>query len=162
MPVGPGGGHERRRTGPAGPYAALGRERDDEHPVDLALERLAPLRELRARIRDAARRLAKALGERREPWLEVEALLNDYRVAREEACFDLGFEHGLAAGRAQALRRTASPQDREALALADRIRDEALLAGLPAAAVVTALLKAAWALVLGLADQPTPTGRRNP
>jgi len=49
-----------------------------------------------------------------------------------------------------------------ARALADRIRELAVQADRPAPLIVAALLETAWALALGLADNPaTPSQRRH-
>lgn len=80
------------------PYQAADRAGDGEHPVDLEVHRRLPQEEARAKIRRLSDRLMEALGDERELWLELEALLNDYRCNREEVYFDVGYERGCARG----------------------------------------------------------------
>jgi len=74
------------------------------HPVDQEVERRLPQRELRARIRRAEAQMSAALGDQVGLWLELEELLNQRRIEREEAYYNIGYEHGLAAGKAEVLR----------------------------------------------------------
>ena len=99
------------QAGPPRPYAAVDHEPPEEHPVDRAIDSRLPLRKLRRRIRNATDRLMAGLGEQHHLWLRLEELLGEYRARREEAYFDLGYEHGVAAGRAEALRALACPSE---------------------------------------------------
>jgi len=112
------------------------------HPVDQLVQREPRQRVLRQRIRKASRRLDAALGPRREAWLHLEADLAALAAWREETFFGLGYQHGVAAGRAEALTSTAG-----ARALATALRDHAIQSGCPKAEALAALLEAAWALV---------------
>ena len=58
---------------------------------------------LRRQILPATDRLMEALGEKQHLWLRLDELLGDYRIHREAAYFDLGYEHGRAAGRTEGL-----------------------------------------------------------
>ena len=153
------------RDGRPGPYRRADHEPVEGHPVDVAVDRRLPLKRLRRRIRAAERRLADALGGRRNLWLGLEELLNEYRARREEAYFDLGWEQGAADGHAEAFRTLAGgpapdPDARGARAFADRIRELAVQADLPAPLTVAALLETAWAFALGLADNPATRSQR--
>ena len=144
------------------PYDAVNHEPPEEHAVDRAIERLMPLKKLRRRVHRAIDELMDALGERRHLWLRLEELLGQYRTRREEAYFDLGYEHGAAAGLASALRALTSsaatgPAFRRARELADTVRDLAVQADLPRALTVAALLETAWSLSLGLPEPADPT-----
>ena len=76
---------------------------DEDHPIDLAVERrldrLAP-EELARLEREVTGRIA---GDK-QPVLELEALRNAISADREEAFFNVGYEHGLADGLARARR----------------------------------------------------------
>jgi hypothetical protein len=126
----------------------MGDEPDDEHPVDALVDRRLDHAALRRRIRAATDRLVEALGEEHDLWLRLEELLGEQRLDREAAYFDIGYEHGRAAGRAEALAdgklRTSSAYHE----LAQRVREAAVNAGLPHEQATSALIEAAWALVL--------------
>ena len=144
------------------PYDMVNHEPPDEHAVDRAVQRMRPLKKLRRRIRYATNELMEALGERQHLWLRMEELLGQYRAHREEAYFDLGYEHGAAAGLASALRvlsnsATTAPAFLRARELADTVRDLAVQADLPRALTVAALLETAWSLSLGLPEPVDPT-----
>lgn len=138
------------------PYDMVNHEPSEEHAVDRTVQRLRPLKKLRRRIRHATDELMDTLGERRHLWLRLEELLGQYRAHREEAYFDLGYEHGAAAGLASALRVLSStataPAFLRARELADTVRDLAVQADLPRALTVAALLESAWSLALGLPE----------
>ncbi len=72
---------------------------DEDHPIDLVVERrldrLAP-KKLARREREVMGSLDKTLV------LELESLRSDIRNDREEAFFNVGYEHGLADGLARA------------------------------------------------------------
>jgi hypothetical protein len=74
---------------------------DEDHPIDLVVERrldrLAP-KKLARREREVMSSIDKALV------LELEALRSDIRNDREEAFFNVGYEHGVADGLARARR----------------------------------------------------------
>ena len=148
------------------PYHAVDHESPEGHAVDRAIERRLPLKKLRRRIRRATHEMHEALGEHADLWLRLEPLLGELRALREEAYFDLGYEHGLTAGRAEALRAladaaTARTTTGDARAFADVVRDLAVQSDLPLPLTVAALLETAWALALGLSDHPaTPNHRR--
>lgn len=179
-------GHKGRR--PGGPYRRVDHAQGEEHPVDLAVERRLPQRALHRSIREAAGRLTTALGDQRPLWLAFEELWNERAARREEAYFDEGYEHGLAAGRAEALRAIADATAcstaalkarsapgappapnahhvRDERALANHCRDLAVQASLPRHLTIIALLETAWALALGLPElediNNRPTTRRS-
>jgi len=134
---------------PPDPYHALERDMPEEHPVDAAIERRVPQRKLRKRMRQASDRLMQALGDQRHLWLRLEELLGLYRSRREDAYFNLGYEHGVAAGRVQGL-RALDGSSIDGQSLADRIRELAVQADVDRGQRIAALLEAAWALALDL------------
>lgn len=171
-------GH-RRPGGPrrrVGPYHRVEHDPGDMHPVELAVMRRAPLEELNRRIHEADSQLLEALGDRRTLWLQLEELLTERCVLREETHFDVGYEHGFAAGRADALRSLTgstlpaegAPADAHAIAIrtfADRSRDQAIQTGLPRHLAIAAILEVAWALAGDLhqiddIDNHDPNDRR--
>lgn len=143
------------------PYHAVEHEPPDGHPVDSAIDHRFPLKKLRCRIRRATNEMIAALGEHQDLWFRLEELLGKHLARREAAHFDLGYEHGLAAGRAGALRALvdAAPARDDARAFAATVRDLAVQADLPRPLTVAALLETAWALALGLSDN---SATRNP
>jgi len=137
------------------PYEAMERELPEEHPIDATVERRIPQRKLRRRMRDAGERLMQALGERRNLWMRLEELLGLYHSRREEAYFNLGYDHGVAAGRVEALRALDAQTSPEAQSLADQLREIAIQADVSRTEKVAALLEAAWALALDLSANCT-------
>lgn len=143
--------HRRKTTAPrAGrSYRNMGNEAEEEHPIDVAVERRLDHGDLRRQIRAATDHLMEALGDEAHLWLRLEELLAEYRHDREEAYFDIGYEHSRAAGRAEGLaegRVRAAPGYRS---LAQRVREAAVNSDLPPDQATAALIEAAWALVLG-------------
>jgi flagellar biosynthesis/type III secretory pathway protein FliH len=128
---------EKRR-----PYERVNHFEAEAHAVDVAVERRLPLRALRERISKETKRLRKALGPRSEIWAALEESLNELHQTREEQYFDLGFEHGFAAGRADSMQNTA-----DTWRLAALLRDTAIQDHCPRERAVAALLEAAWSLV---------------
>jgi len=165
----------RTGHGRPGPYGRVGHNPGGRHPVDVAVEQLAPVQGLNRRIREADSRLTAALGDQRLLWLHLEELLTNRSTLREQAHFDLGYEHGFAAGRVDALRSLAGagapaegvPANEQKVAtraFSDRCRDLAIQTGLPGNLIVAAMLEVAWALAAGLPEEdesPNPHNRRN-
>jgi hypothetical protein len=135
-------------------------ETHEGHPVDDAVERRLDHAALRRRIRTATDRLMEALGEERDLWLRLEELLGELHLDREAAYFDIGHQHGRAAGRAEALADGKSRTSTVYRELAQHVREAALNASLPPGQATSALLEAAWALVLGDGSARGDTSRR--
>jgi hypothetical protein len=141
------------------PYQAVEHPPGEEHPIDVAVEHRLRHAAMRRRILRITERMTKALGDKRRLWLELEELLNDYHAQREEMFFCVGYEHGLPAGRAEVLRRSAGKVlDRESIEFSNHVRDLATQCHLPRRLTVAALLEAAWALLLNQ-DKP-PSAKR--
>jgi hypothetical protein len=138
--------HQQSSAAGRSPYSDLDPTPSGEHPVAALLERRLPQRGLRRRIRHASQRLIRALGDRHGLWLALEERLAEYRAVREEAHFNLGFEHDFAAGQAQVVRSLLGVGDRVER-LARQVREQALLHdGLSSQERALALLQAAWAV----------------
>jgi len=141
-------GKRRRR-----PLDRVHHVESDVHPVDAAIDRRFPQRALRGRIGQATKRLEAVLGPRRVLWLKLEEPLNELHSTREDAYFDLGFEHGFAAGRSDA--RKGAPEVRD---LGVRLRDLAIQHGVQREDALAAVLDAAQSLAVG-GVPPTKVGR---
>ena len=140
------------------PYDEVNHEPPEGHAVDIVIERRFPMRKLVGEIRESTDEMVAALGERRCLWLKVEELVAERAALREEAYFNIGYEHGKAAGRARAIRSLAGDEasmPADARKLASTLRDLAVQADLPRPATVAALLETAWALVGGPFDTAT-------
>ena len=143
------------------PYDEVNHEPPEGHAVDLVIERRFPMEKLALEIHEATDEMVDALGERRRLWLKVEELFAERAARREEAYFNLGYEHGEAAGRAEAIRSVASDEvsmTSDARDLASTLRDLAVQSDLPRPVTVAALLETAWALVAGVSDTATQEG----
>lgn len=118
-------------------------------PIDDEVERRLRHATLRKRIVAAQGRVLAALGERRELYLRLEQLVGDRHIDREEAMFNLGFEHGLVQGRADALAAALRRQGARGRGLAAQFAQVAVNAGLEPPRALAALLEVAWAMALG-------------
>ncbi|MFH0900567.1 MAG: hypothetical protein V2A73_08050, partial [Pseudomonadota bacterium] len=128
--------------------------------LDKTICRRLPLHDLKKRIRVAVKNLEAALGTDREPWLQAEALLNDFRIRREDAYFVLGYEHGLAAASAELLRARLhdSEVDQSRIAsLAHEIRKRTIQTDLPDMLKLAALLESVWAMAMVMVEKRLPT-----
>ncbi len=121
----------------------------EAHPIDDEIERRLRHATLRKRIINAQDRVVAALGEQRHVYLRLEELIGDRQIDREEAMFNLGFEHGIVQGRADALTATLRRQGARGRALAARLAQLATNAGLGQGRELAALLEVAWAMALG-------------
>ena len=139
---------------PVSPYDALAPEIVEEHPIDRMIERHSPQKGLRRRMRRATDRLASLLGDRRQAWLTVEKLWNDYRFDRERAYFDVGYEQGRKLGRAEALH--GGPSGKETRSLVGRICHLVDESDLAPSARVAALLKLAWSFAVAATEKGNP------
>ena len=76
---------------------------DENHPVDLVVARRVRDRLARKKLARLEREIGRKL-EDTQPVLELEALRNAISTDREEAFFNVGYEHGLADSLARARR----------------------------------------------------------
>ncbi len=138
-------------------YAEANPTGEETHSVDAAIARRLPHKSLRRKIRAATNAMLAALGPRRDLWLKLEDLTTRYRMDREEAYFNPGYDLGAAAGRSEALAASVRCGSRAQRELAARIRDITIETELPPPIKVATLLEAAWALVIG--KDAAPSGR---
>lgn len=131
----------------------------EAHPIDDELERRLRHGELRKGIIAAQGRVIAALGEQRHLYLELEQLVGDRAVDREEAMFNIAFEHGLVLGRADALRAALRRQAPQGRALAKHIARLAAREGLEPPRALNVIIEIAWALSLGPHKSMKAAGR---
>ena len=141
-------------------YGEANPDETEAHPVDEEVERRLDHRALRRRVLAAQGRVMAALGEQRNPYLRLEELIGRRHGEREEAMFNVGFEHGLVRGRADALAAMLRNQGGRGRALAARLAQLAKSAGLDPPRALAALLEVAWAMALGARRPPSRARRR--
>jgi len=121
---------------------------DEDHPIDLVVERrldrLAP-KKLARREREVMGSIDKTLV------LELEALRSDISNDREEAFFNVGYEHGLADGLAHA-RRGSIRLSKEVQQFVTETRERMVQLEAPWQAML-GLLECLWALAQRQARQ---------
>ena len=126
------------------PFEMVKSTMDEEHPADITVASRLPQEELKERIREAVDDIRVALGERESLWAELEDKLNEREAERTEAYFNLGYEYGIATGRAEAFGKLSENADRETQKLAECLRSEIRGTGLPPCSIIAALLEIAW------------------
>lgn len=144
-----------RNTISKSPYERVMHDLEEQHPVEVMMAIRLPQTALKESIREAGDEIGDALGDKEALWLELESLLNQRQAEREEAHFDIGYEFGFAAGRAEALAQLSPSANDGTRELAELLRVTAKRSPLPAHATVAALLETAWAFIDQLATQPT-------
>jgi hypothetical protein len=82
----------------------------DDHPIDLIVRERAHQEEAQQRLLSLQREVEAQLGDNRGAFLKLETLRNDIRIDREEAYFNVGFEHGLVEGTTRAIGALRSPR----------------------------------------------------
>lgn len=115
----------------------------EEHPIDRRVHERVGKRSVRRRLAQLSTSIVQALGPESKLWFDYEQTKGDLCARREEAYFDLGVEHGLAAARAEELEESR----REVTHLAERLVREALSSGLGPEAAASAAVLAAWSLL---------------
>jgi flagellar biosynthesis/type III secretory pathway protein FliH len=126
------------------PFEMVKSTMDEEHPADITVALRLPQAELKERIRDTVDDIRYALGERESLWTELEDKLNEREAERTEAYFNLGYEYGIATGRAEAFGKLSENADRETQKLAERLRNQVQSTRLPPSSIIAALLEIAW------------------
>jgi hypothetical protein len=135
-------------------YRAANKAGSDEHPIDDELERRLRHAGLTHRIMKSQDAVVAALGDRRQLYFALEQLLSERVEDREEAMFNLGFEHGCLQGGTDAMAalwRKSGP----ARAFARELARLSLAPGLKRSQTVAVLLEVAWSLSL----QPRSSSR---
>ncbi|MBI5527837.1 MAG: hypothetical protein HY897_16020 [Deltaproteobacteria bacterium] len=158
--------HPKQKRPPT-PYESVEHAETEEHPVDTAVERRFPQKKSLRKMRRLSDQMMAALGDQRYLWLRLEEVQGEYHLQREEIFFNIGYEHGLAAGRADALQalmpacKCGSSTNR-GRAFAARVRDLTMQVDLSPSLVMAVLLEVAWALALGFPQARTArTDRRS-
>ncbi|MCP4678723.1 MAG: hypothetical protein GY854_25080 [Deltaproteobacteria bacterium] len=132
-------------------FREIEQPRGEDHPIDEIVRRRSHRDALHREMKAVSEQIVEALGDDGSLWIQLEALLNEYRQHREEAFFNVGFEHGVVQGRLAALRMVSDNKPGEDyLVFVERIRDLAVQSELPAATKVAAVCEAAWASVLDI------------
>ena len=131
----------------------------EAHPIDDELERRLRHGKLRKGIVAAQGRVIAALGEQRHLYLELEQVVGDRAIDREEAMFNIAFEHGLVRGRADSLRAALRRQGPRGRTLARQIARLAASEGLESPRALNVIIEVAWALSLGSHKPPVRAGR---
>lgn len=127
----------------------------EAHLIDDEVERRLRHAALRKRILAAQGRVVAALGEQCHLYLHLEELVGDRHIDREEAMFNLGFEHGLVQGRMDALAATLRRRGARGRVLAAHLARLAANAGFEPPRALAAILDVAWAIALGPGKSPT-------
>jgi hypothetical protein len=132
------------------PYQTIARSREGRHPVDELISKFSKVQALERMVDLATKRLEEALGEDRSAWMWLEPILNDLSSVRQEAFFNLGYQHGFVAGEAETLRifNPELPTESEYRHLAERLRETVIQSALPLPIGVAALAETTWALSL--------------
>ena len=122
----------------------------EEHPVDKKMAQRFADNALTQRIHRETAELQSALGNKQQAWIALEASLNEYWTVREEAYFNEGFSHGVAAGKAAVFHRLKKERsDKTYLALKETILSLILTSSLPTMECFCALLETAWTICTG-------------
>jgi hypothetical protein len=127
---------------------------EEGHPIDNAVARRVRHVAQRKQLLRLQDRVLARLGEERKPFLELEELRGCVSAEREEAYFNLGYEHGLADERARDRRGAES-----ALAVATELRERIIQAQLSPREAALGLLECLWAIVTG-GDEKLVSRRR--
>jgi hypothetical protein len=140
-------------------FAELEPRSQESHPVDVTMARDPDLRRIRRRAKRCLERLQASADS--GSLLDFEAERNHLDSARVEVAYNLGFENGLLAGRAEGLRRSArrARDPAENRTLSDLW---AVIAGapLPAEPLLAVLQELAWAFALGASAPRRPRRSR--
>lgn len=133
----------RRET----PFEMLAGTEEAEHPIDLVVASRLPQTELKQKIRDAIDSMLIALDCKQSLWMELEHLINERHTARYEAYFNLGYEYGIAAGRAEAFGKLIDNADVTTHQLGNEVRALVKNRDVPLSAILAVLLETAWSCV---------------
>jgi len=115
---------------------------EEGHPIDSAVARRVRHVAQRKQLLRLQDRVLARLGDDRKPFLDLEELRGCVSAEREEAYFNLGYEHGLADERARDRRGTE-----KALAAATEIRERIVQAQLAPQQAALSLLECLWAVL---------------
>jgi len=125
---------------------------DENHPVDLVVERRVRDRLAREKLARLEREVRGRIEGDKGPVLELEALRNAISADREEAFFNVGYEHGLADALARA-RRGSIRLSNEVQQFVTETRERMVQLEAPKQAAL-GLLECLWALAQRQAGRP--------
>ncbi len=136
------------------PFRDFDRDPKEEHPLHKIARENPQIKTLTLKIREATKRLIKAMGDDHSPWLQLDELINDHLRNWEEVFFNLGYEHGYISGEGDAFQKLLhSNPDERYRKLVDELRVLLTQSNLPESLSIAALLETAWAVCLKLAKQ---------
>ncbi|MFP2958477.1 hypothetical protein [Corallococcus exercitus] len=128
-------------------YCQMKRPGEDGHPVDIAVQQRLPQDAEHKRLLELQEQVRAQLGKNTKAFLELETLRTDISLDREEAYFNLGYEHGLAEAQARARRETLVYSE-AAEALAMDVREKLVQAQLPFEDALMVFLECLWVAAL--------------
>ncbi|MCP4603505.1 MAG: hypothetical protein GY847_23805 [Proteobacteria bacterium] len=136
------------------PFQDFEHTAEEGHPIDILVERRYPQEDLLGKIRAVCETLSDSLCEDKTVLLELEALVNDYRVRRQEDYFNVGYQHGIIAGGIGALRMLRGDGlDQKYEIFSEKICNIVFQSGLPSLFSLAALLETACSLLLARAGR---------
>lgn len=116
---------------------------DDDHPIDVAVKRRVHHETAHKQLVRLQKEVEIQLRDRK-PFIDLETLRNNLEIDKQEAYFNVGYEHGLAEGIARANPFTCSEKGKQ---LARDVRALAVQAQLDPGEVLSALLECLGAVV---------------
>jgi len=128
-------------------FGAIHRSAEEEHPVDAAVEQRLQHQAVRKQLIRLQNQILERLDDK-QPFFDLEDLRNSMSGEREQAYFDLGYEHGIADQRARARRGIEKP-----MALAEEIRERLVHTRVPPRQAALGLLECLWVVILGAGDE---------
>lgn len=140
--------HTHHREPPSGAdnhFQRMEHEAEEGHPIDLVVEKRVQHRAARKRLIDLQNKILQRLGDDKKPFFALEELRMHVSAEREEAYFDVGYEHGLADALATE-RRGRARLSAEAGQLATEFRERIVQSQVPTRDALLALLECVWAV----------------
>jgi hypothetical protein len=130
----------------------------DPRDVEELAQREAGLASLRSSLRAATRSIRPLIGAKR--WIEFADANAAVRTAEFELAFNLGFEHGIIAARAESKWARPTAADRAARRFQTEVRRLFAASTIPARDATSVLLRICWAMAFTPPAQAPPTIRR--
>lgn len=124
------------------------RESEEGHPIDAAVDRVVQhqaARRMLVNFHDQVRAALKNNEKGTKAFLALEELRHEMADEREQAYFNLGYEHGVADKHARE-RRSGVTLSEEAKQLAVEMRERLVLKKLPSWQALLCLLECAWSV----------------
>lgn len=140
--------HTHHRKPPSGAdnhFQRMEHDAEEGHPIDLVVEKRVQHRAARKRLIDLQNKILERLGDNKKPFFALEELRMHVSAEREEAYFDVGYEHGLADALATE-RRGRARLSAKAGQLATEFRERIVQSQVPTRDALLALLECVWAV----------------